>query len=540
MNKLPDVSNNTPSSEIVNAGREILLRLQASLVDEPNLKPWRWMLFDRDFPSGVQFSQGCTGPVLTLGLPWLSAECSLQWVGFRFFFWPQGILSQRRVSIVSSRLKQRLDEESWWFDLLRTTVLRTDPTLDLLCAVTNTASHRFVCRAAELFGRSLLKFHLDSSDQPVHEDAITKWLLNVADEAKWDASAAIKDEDLLAEPPITECYGQGKHWSVFVSPPIQIPFEAATSELPDQPIGDRILFAAGDRLQVLRARANGSIQALLIKHVQDAERCKSIVMLASESTGEIPATVSDSTGCIVPWLLKSDARETEPEAIATDPISNDEQMSAPDVKTPVSTPLTHPGEWLLHWTRSTLGPWPDQDEQEFNDELILGCQSSDRSAFATLLRIVNEGKLWASSEAIRGGYRVVSFTEVPLQEFRQRQTYRRHRRRYDFEPWGIAIRRDVLTSAGARPVIYGDEETWRTISDHDQPFYQNIGTSDGWIMDEREWRIAEHVHLKQLPLSAVVVFVDSIAAFRIVQKQTHWQVLVVPDRMSIPEVLTGS
>ena len=526
---MSDQTNNETSLALREVCHAMMLRLKNSVDHIADAHQWRWILVACDLDGGDLFSNGSSGPVVTLGMPWLSAECSIRWLGPRVFFWPQGIPARRRVSIVSSRLKQRLDEESWWFDLLRTAVLRTDPTLDLLCAVTETAPHHFVCRAAELFGRSLLEFHLDSHQQPCNEDALTKWLIHAANGKAWDSSAGLTDDDLVAEPSIVECYEQGKHWSVFVSPQMKIAFEATDSELPNQPIGDRILFAAGNRLQVLRARANGAIQALLSQHVQDAQRWESIVMLASQSSGEIPEIVINSTGCIVPWILKSDATETESIAITTDSIATDDRMSVSDSTTRISTPLTQPDEWLLHWTRSTVGPWPDQDEQEFDDELILGCHSSDRSALATVLRIVNEGKLWASSEAIRGGHRVVSFTEVPLHEFRKRRTYRRHRRRYDFEPWGIAIRRDVLTCAGARPVIYGDEETWHQILDQDQPFFQNIGTGEGWTQDEREWRIRDHVQLKELPPSAVIVFVDSDSARRIVQKQTDWQVVVVPD-----------
>ncbi len=508
----------------------MMLRLQNSVEHIADSHQWRWMLFKRDLKSSDRFSRGIVGPVVTLGMPWLSPEYSLCWLGLRIFFWPQGIPGRRRVSIVSSRLKQRLDEESWWFDLLRTAVLRTDPTLDLLCAVTGTASHRFVCRAAELFGRSLLEFHLDSHEQPVNEDAMTKWLMNAANEKAWDTSAVFCDDDLVAEPPIVECYVEGKHWSVLVSPPLELTFDVPDFELANQPIGDRLLFAAGNRLQVLRARANGAIHALLNQHAQDVDHCKSIVMLASESSGELPAFLANTMHSIVPWLVKSGVPETEVACTESDDkATDDRRQSASDASTPISTPLTHPGDWLIHWTRSTVGPWPDQDEQEFDDELILGCRSSDRSALATLLRIVNEGKLWASAEAIRGGHRVVSFTDVPLHEFRERRAYRRHRRRYDFEPWGIAIRRDVLTFAGARPVIYGDEETWRKIIEQDQPFFQNIGTGDGWTQDEREWRITDHVQLKELPSSAVMVFVDSDSARQIVQKETDWHVLAVPD-----------
>ena len=41
-------------------------------------------------------------------------------------------------------------------------------------------------------------------------------------------------------------------------------------------------------------------------------------------------------------------------------------------------------------------------------------------------------------------------------------------------------------------------------------------------------RIVEHLKLNDLPQSAVVVFVDTEAARQIIQSQTVWMVLVVP------------
>lgn len=530
-----------PNTASFPAYAEAMLRLQRSTADIPESQHWRWMLFDRELKSGIRFGNGSAGPVVSLGLPWLSAECSLRWLGSRLFFWPQGISRRRRVSIVSSRLKQRLDEESWWFDLLRTATLRSDPTHDVLCAVAGTAAHRFVCRAAELFGRSLLEFHVDATEQTVDEAEIAVWLSETARCMAWNSTAAISETDLIAEPPVIEGYASGTHWSVFVSPAMSLSNNSEQSDataveilhLSQQPIADRILFAAGDRLQVLRTRHAGAIQALLTQHVQDSERRESLVMLASDAAGQLPAIALESQCCVIPWLLKSTGDDVADDTSLPDKGNDDHpagrSSTALDSRA-VSTPLSRPEDWLLHWTRSTVGPWPDQDEQEFNDELILGCRSSDRSALATLLRIVIEGRLWASSDAIRGGFRVVSFTEVPLHEFRRRRTYRKHRRRYDFEPWGIAIRRDILTSAGARAVEYGDEGIWQAMAEAARPFFQNAGSGDGWTKDEREWRIADHVNLNKLPASAVVVFVDSEESRAIVEKQTAWQVVVVPQR----------
>jgi len=530
--------SDVPKTDDSTVFAEAMLRLQRSTAMIPESQHWRWMLFDQDLKSGVKFGKGCVGPMVSLGLPWLSPDCSLRWLGPRLFFWPKGIPGRRRVSIVSSRLKQRLDEESWWFDLLRTALLRMDPTHDVLCAVAGTAAHRFVCRAAELFGRSLLEFRMDARKQ-TSDDDIAAWLAATANSEAWDSSAAIAEADLLAEPPVIESYAAGMQWTVFVSPAMTMlnnvdDSDASTSailHLSQQPVADRILFAAGDRLQVLRARSGGVIQALLTQHVQDSERRESLVMLASDNTGQVPPLALESHDNVIPWLVQSSGNGVSVDNMlpgdARRDLPSQQSLLAQDSMA-VSTPLSQPDDWLLHWTRSTVGPWPDQDEQEFNDELILGCRSSDRSALATLLRIVIEGRLWASSEAIRGGYRVVSFTEVPLQEFRSHRTYRKHRRRYDFEPWGIAVRREVLASAGASPVIYGDDETWLTITDVARPFFQNVGAGDGWTRAEREWRIADHVQLNELPAASVVVFVDSEESRSIVQKQTAWAVIVVP------------
>jgi len=520
------------TSNTINASAfaEAMLRLQRSAAKIPRTGNWRWILFDHDLKTNVMAGRGTTGPTVTLGLPWHSPQCCLNWIEPRLFFWPRGVPSQRRVSIISSRLKQRLDEESWWFGLLRTAILRSDPAADLFCTVTGTAAHPYVCRAAMLFGRSVLEFHVDSRERCADHDGMIAWITNLSSCTDWDSDVTVADVDQIAEPPAVESYAAGTYWPVFVSQPFFITDNTADdleitaqNRLSGLPIADRILFAAGECLQVLHVRSNGIIQTLLKQHIQDDERHESIVMLASDAAGQTPPIDSDSANCFVPWLLKS--MQSVDQAVNTS--SNTAVLRALE-SSPESTPLSHPGDWLLHWTRSTVGPWPDQNEQEFNDELILGCRSADRSVLATLLRIVNEGRLWASSEAIRGGYRVVSFTEVPLHEFRRRRAYRRHRRRYDFEPWGIAIRRDLLESSGARPVQYGDDETWQRLYESDRPFFQNVGAGDGWTKDEREWRIVEHLKLNDLPQSAVIVFVDTKAAREIIQSQTVWPVIIVP------------
>ena len=121
-----------PKSDCTPAFIDVTLQLQRLAETIPDAAQWRWMLFNHTLRANNDSEHKSAGPVVSLGLPWLSADCSLRWTGARYFFWPQGVPPQRRVSIISSRLKQRLDEESWWFDLLRTATLRLDPAVDLL------------------------------------------------------------------------------------------------------------------------------------------------------------------------------------------------------------------------------------------------------------------------------------------------------------------------------------------------------------------------------------------------------------------------
>ena len=524
---------------------ESLSRLRQSVAKVSESQQWSWLLFGQDIKTGKRFNNSAVGPVVSLGLPWLSADCSLRWLGSRFLFWPAGIPWRRRISIVSSRLKQRLDEESWWFDLLRTAVLRADPATDVLCTATNSSTERFVSRAADLFGRSVMEFRIDATESDVSEACIAEWLFDAA--MVWtsspDSPVPHASAEFLAEPQPQEYYAAGVRWPVYVSAPMLWPVttDASPADLINaqpaniwpiwkQPIADRILFSASDRLQVLRTRHNGAIQSLLTHHVQDPERRDSLVMLAGDAMGQMSMELSQSRN-VIPWLISP-----PPKAVATGytvQIETTLESAADDSSTvpnaiSESTPLSRPEEWLLHWTRPAAGPWPDQEMRAFEDELILGCQSSDRSALATLLRIVNEKRLWASSEAIRGAFPVVSFTEVALNEFRGRRTYRKHRRRFDFEPWGIAIRRDALTVAGAQPVTYGDDETWLALADDQRPFFQNINAGDGWTRCEREWRVRGHVALDKLPATAVAVFCETAEAREIIMKQTDWPVFVVP------------
>jgi hypothetical protein len=122
---------------------------------------------------------------------------------------------------------------------------------------------------------------------------------------------------------------------------------------------------------------------------------------------------------------------------------------------------------------------------------------------------------------------VVAFTAVPLTEFRHRRIFRGHRQRYDFEPWGLAIRRSALP--GLRPVIYGCSDDWKSLPIADRPWFQKA-TLDG-ITDtvaEQEWRVAGDLDLQPLSDRDVVVFVDTPTDAVNLQPECRWPVMVLP------------
>ena len=289
------------------------------------------------------------------------------------------------------------------------------------------------------------------------------------------------------------------------------------------PQADLALFAMADEIRVLRCRPQGNVARLIQWHLQDPRRCNIPLYVASECLSCLSADQQQRVH------LLADPEDCGGHSVGRrlDAVTAKRVESTVFPPLPSDHPLACPDQWLCHWTRPAAGPWPGESRQQYCASLLQN--QSDRSASGTLLRILSERRLRASRLAIRGGHHVVSFTAVPLSEFRQRRVFRGHRHRYDFEPWGLAIRRSALSPCDLRPVCYGCDQTWKSLPAADQPWYQKA-TRDG-ITDtvaEREWRVPEDVDLSLLHPTDAVVFVDSTAAVDVVQPYSPWPVLVLP------------
>lgn len=464
--------------------------------------------------------------VVSRGVPWISEECSRRWLGERLLYFPDGIPNARRISIVSSRLRQRLDQELWWFDLLRTLMLQCDPQTETIVTVAQTTASAAALRAAQLFARPVIHFSLPD-DTPGSCSSLAEWLQMCQQQIS----------------PAVSFVGIPDFCRAFVSP--ELPEKHSTmnarqtADSPGReiPLGDRLLVAASSRIYALAVRPKGVVNEVLGYQLKDAELRTRPLMLACDAKGELPSVAADLPPGWVAWLLQpfadgSSAAEEVSVSTPCSPSSAESDLTgkpALSSERSASDPLCDPEQWLLHWTRAKAGPWPGESQDDFLDAMILQTESADHSAIATLLRIISNGRLAASADGIRGGHAVVSFTAVSLSEFRERRVFRKHRHRFDFEPWGVGICKAALQQLGVRPVIYGQPENWLTLSPEDRPFFQKA-TADGATNNcaEREWRVASDVDLSQLPANVVCVFVDNAETAALVARHTVWRVIVTP------------
>ena len=152
------------------------------------------------------------------------------------------------------------------------------------------------------------------------------------------------------------------------------------------------------------------------------------------------------------------------------------------------------GDWLVHWTRSSPGPWPGETAPEFFRDLLARPAVYVRSARETLVRILAKRVIRASSWKIPGQTPVVSLTENTPETAVTLMRWRKRFVRYTYEPYGVAIRREALARVGAKKVVYavraGDPgaDAWKT---------QSPGVVSDWTR-EREWRHPGDVSLDAL------------------------------------------
>lgn len=179
------------------------------------------------------------------------------------------------------------------------------------------------------------------------------------------------------------------------------------------------------------------------------------------------------------------------------------------------------GTFLFHYTRSCPGPWPGQERCAWAEDLFRATPWADHTALDTLWRILSERRLRACGRLIRGGTPVVSWTSVPPQDLARLTRWNPALIRWTFEPYGIAVRRDVLKKLGAQPVIYAQETDYGKIPEkHRFRFQIHRPGSSSWKV-EREWRLPGDLPLDDLPADAWWVFVPTVLEAQSLEREVR-------------------
>jgi hypothetical protein len=472
-----------------------------------------------------------SSPFISIGLPWLDLIESDGLVGRRLFLFSQQIPLAKRLTLLSSRVQRRRDLESWWFDLLRTAVLQCHQDDELLVTAEGSSICAAVSRAAELFAKPRLHFRPVGSRFLSAPEHVADWLKRGLELLSNPSTVSANNNvtEVLVSPMILA-------QSIGTDDPAQSEDTSQTSILP---LADQLQLAASERAYVISLRPRGSIQKVITRHLSESVKQSAVILVASNNSGQLPTATEQLPGGWVPWIVAPNPEDFEPQEgelnAASEIVVNRYSISKPRRRrmNPVApcNPLSEPNEWLLHWTRPTTGPWPDEMADDYLDSLILRTEAADRSSLATLLRIIVDRRIIASNTGIRGSFRVVSLTAVPLREFADRRSFRRHLHRFDFEPWGIAIRRSAIDNQ-ARAVIYGDEKTWVDLPEHERPFFQKA-TSGGATnnLAEEEWRVAGDVQLSGYRRTDICIFVPSSDIAEVVSQHCEWGSVIVPNHV---------
>ena len=168
------------------------------------------------------------------------------------------------------------------------------------------------------------------------------------------------------------------------------------------------------------------------------------------------------------------------------------------------------GDYLYHYTRASAGPWPGETYVEYLLNLLDERPLSGHSALETLIRILQEGLLRAGSKMVRSKAEVTSWSSHPPGELFEMRKWNRGLARWTVEPYGIAVRRDILRSLGAKPAIYGGEEVYSRLAESERYRFQlsRSGASASW-RHEREWRVRGDLALGKFKPDEGLIFVQT-------------------------------
>ena len=262
---------------------------------------------------------------------------------------------------------------------------------------------------------------------------------------------------------------------------------------------DAAVIALADHVDACYVRRNGEIERCLTTRVEDCRDTSTRVALCP--IRKCAARKLIQVGAIG-WYHPS--APNEPPMQRMGPLKVVDGLQDSSVGSDSWTRAE--GKWLIHCTRQPKRAWPDETERQYLDSLLLSDETIERRGpLDALIRITRSGRLVASAIATSKSHPVVCFSSLSLQDLLQRRCYRPHLRRWDYEPFGIAIRRSAATRLGIQPVVYGAAKDRALLSPAQRFRFHPAGTTYDW-REEQEWRSDRTVELQSIDRNDVRVF----------------------------------
>ncbi|MFN6161193.1 MAG: hypothetical protein ACK5AC_02310 [Planctomycetota bacterium] len=309
--------------------------------------------------------------------------------------------------------------------------------------------------------------------------------------------------------------------------------------LADSPIEDRAIAILSHQLFGIHVRQGGKVAALIEARLGEPSMTPGTTLVAirdssasarNSSRRVVAAPVQLSKQGAVLWMPKESTtrwQTTEPDAGWGCRLTPPRSTRMPFGHATAN--LLHSKHFLIHFTRRRHRAWPDQSESNLFDEAIRLEWDSARKPIQTLRRILTTQRLIASHFLRRGSARTVCFTAQSLHAMLEMRGFQSHLGRWDWEPYGIAIRRAWLVAHGARPVQYLHPDQIASLSPDEQTFAQPLPKDDrhrDWSA-EQEWRILEDVRLCHVPADQAFLFVHHRHEAAALSSWSRWPIVFI-------------
>lgn len=316
---------------------------------------------------------------------------------------------------------------------------------------------------------------------------------------------------------------------------IQVVFPATDEPPRPQSLPDRSIMLLSERVFALDVRKGGSMESLLSQRLEQTEIAIASTYVAIHSHTPNPTTrlmpqLQLMEKGAVGWLASN-----APMA-PSDGIEEITQFRARSLGTSqliFRLPSLHRSKrnYLVHTTRARCGPWPDQSLSQFHDEIMNQPWTHKPSVLETLIRILDQQRLIATSDLRRSKKETICFSERPVAQLPTLRHFQSHLGRWDWEPYGIMIDREWLIEQGAKKVEYITPEEAKH-RDANQLLYCQVVKSRGGKNDwssEQEWRLAGDLRLHHVPYEKCFIIVPDDLEAKKIQRLSRWPILSLQD-----------